>query len=56
MPLDDSRSPPPQQAPGTFHVRTTILPPEADMAVVSEKISQFHASFMQRYSKANGTA
>ncbi|PRW60642.1 alanine aminotransferase 2 [Chlorella sorokiniana] len=44
------------QAHGTFHVRTTILPPEADMAVVSHKFAEFHAGFMQRYGKANGKA
>lgn len=45
----------PMQAPGTFHVRTTILPPEADMAVVSQKFAEFHAGFMQRYGKTNGS-
>ena len=27
---------------GTYHVRTTILPPEADMAAVAEKFTAFH--------------
>ena len=30
------------QEVGTYHVRTTILPPEADMAAVAEKFSAFH--------------
>lgn len=37
------------QEPGTYHVRTTILPPEADMAVVSQKIAEFHAGFMVKH-------
>ncbi|KAL4421585.1 hypothetical protein ABPG75_010876 [Micractinium tetrahymenae] len=42
------------QEPGTFHVRTTILPPEADMAQVVQKFSEFHESFMRRYKGENG--
>lgn len=30
------------QEPGTFHVRTTILPPEEDMEHVADKFSEFH--------------
>ena len=30
------------QEAGTYHLRTTILPPEADMAEVAEKLSKFH--------------
>lgn len=30
------------QEAGTFHVRTTILPPESDMAAVATKFSEFH--------------
>jgi aspartate/methionine/tyrosine aminotransferase len=37
------------QEPGTFHLRTTILPPEADMEAVSRKIAQFHEGFMKKY-------
>lgn len=47
------------QEVGTYHVRTTILPPEQDMAVVSQKIREFHAGFMAKYGgglPANGGA
>ncbi|PSC68925.1 alanine aminotransferase 2 [Micractinium conductrix] len=48
------------QEPGTYHVRTTILPPEADMAKVATKFSEFHKAFMQRYeqngARQNGSA
>lgn len=34
--------PAPLQEKGTFHVRTTILPPESDMQAVSDKFAEFH--------------
>ncbi|KAL4425901.1 hypothetical protein ABPG75_009917 [Micractinium tetrahymenae] len=37
------------QAPGTYHLRTTILPPEEDMQAVSEAIARFHRTFLERY-------
>ena len=46
--LSPPSSPPPQEA-GTYHVRTTILPPEADMAVVTRLFKEFHSDFMARY-------
>jgi len=33
------------QLPGTFHFRTTILPPDDEIELVIEKLSAFHASF-----------
>ena len=37
------------QANGTWHFRTTFLPPEADMEAVCERITQFHAAFMDEF-------
>lgn len=37
------------QAEGTFHFRTTILPPEEEMQEVMHLFSEFHRDFMQRY-------
>ncbi len=37
------------QVQGTFHFRTTILPPEDKIDQVAELLSKFHADFMQRY-------
>jgi aspartate/methionine/tyrosine aminotransferase len=34
------------QAPGTFHLRTTILPREEVMADFVHKFQQFHSKFM----------
>jgi aspartate/methionine/tyrosine aminotransferase len=33
------------QLPGTWHFRTTILPPEAEIETVVRKLSEFHAAF-----------
>lgn len=37
------------QADGTFHFRTTILPPEAEMINIRRKFTDFHTNFMKRY-------
>ena len=37
------------QANGTWHFRTTFLPPEVDMQAVCERITQFHAAFMDEF-------
>ena len=37
------------QREGTYHFRTTFLPPEADMDGVIERMSSFHADFMGKY-------
>lgn len=38
------------QREGTFHFRTTILPPEDQMNAVTDKFRQFHAAFTKKYS------
>ena len=37
------------QADGTFHFRSTILPPEEQMDSVIERLSTFHNGFMAKY-------
>lgn len=37
------------QKEGTFHFRTTILPPEEEMSAVTDKFRQFHAEFTKKY-------
>ena len=37
------------QADGTYHVRTTFLPPEDKMDEVIERMQHFHDGFMDRY-------
>lgn len=37
------------QQEGTWHFRSTILPPEEDIDEVIEKTSKFHADFMDKY-------
>jgi len=37
------------QEPGTWHYRSTILPPEEDIDEVVERSAKFHAEFMDRY-------
>lgn len=37
------------QKSGTFHFRTTFLPPENSMEQVGEKIEKFHKSFIQKW-------
>ena len=34
------------QAPGTFHFRTTFLPPEAKMESVMSRLAAYHTQFM----------
>jgi len=38
------------QRDGTFHFRTTILPPEDDIRAVCERLSDFHENFTRDYS------
>ena len=45
-----------QQAPGTFHLRTTILPSEATFPDIVSRFTNFHKGFMQRYSGGKGGA
>lgn len=47
------RTPPPPQAPGTYHLRTTILPPEEDMQAVGEAMARFHSGFLERYGRSS---
>eukprot|EP00483_Globobulimina_turgida_P009077 UN09095 len=37
------------QKDGTFHLRTTILPPESDIQQVVERMEQFHKAFKYKY-------
>jgi alanine transaminase len=37
------------QEEGTFHVRTTILPPESDMRAVTDLWAGFHKDYMKRH-------
>lgn len=37
------------QAPGSYHMRVTILPQEADIDAVITRLAAFHASFMDKY-------
>ena len=37
------------QAPGTFHLRTTILPPEDMMQTVIQRFQAFHSKLMDKY-------
>lgn len=37
------------QKDGTYHFRTTFLPPEEQMKTVCEKIGQFHSKFMKEF-------
>ena len=39
------------QEPGTFHFRTTILPPEDRIGEVISRMSTFNDSFMERFSE-----
>jgi len=38
-----------QQAPGSFHLRTTILPDEADLPAILDSWKAFHTEFLERY-------
>lgn len=37
------------QVEGTFHMRLTILPQEADIDAVLSRLSTFHSTFMDEY-------
>ena len=37
------------QKPGTWHFRTTFLPPEQDMQAVIERMGTFHAQLLASY-------
>jgi aspartate/methionine/tyrosine aminotransferase len=37
------------QAPGTWHFRTTILPPEGEIETVVRKLGEFHAAFTKAH-------
>lgn len=37
------------QLPGTYHFRTTILPPEAKTDIMLEKFKNFHLKFLEKY-------
>ena len=43
------------QKDGTFHFRTTILPPEDKIAYFSDAIKDFHLAFMAKYEKYTPT-
>ena len=38
------------QKPGTFHLRSTFLPPESEFHAFIDRIKKFHVSFMKRFS------
>ncbi|CAM6087577.1 unnamed protein product [Calypogeia fissa] len=40
-----------RQAPGTYHIRCTILPQEPQLEQVVKKLTQFHQKFMDHYRK-----
>lgn len=37
------------QRPGTYHFRSTILPPEDKIADVVKLLADFHAKFLKKY-------
>ena len=37
------------QYPGTYHFRTTILPPENQIDTVISSISDFHSDYLKKY-------
>jgi len=37
------------QREGTWHFRTTFLPPEKDMEAVIQRMKDFHEDFMRTY-------
>eukprot|EP01038_Epipyxis_sp_PR26KG_P004744 gene4744-6655_t len=43
-----------RQAPGTFHIRTTILPAEDKFDDIINRFTSFHKNFMRKYSSAGG--
>jgi len=43
-----------EQAPGTFHIRTTILPQEEKFDDIINRFVTFHRGFMRRYAGVSG--
>jgi len=43
-----------KQAPGTFHFRTTFLPPEAKMESVMSRLAAYHTQFMAEHKDGKG--
>lgn len=43
------------QKPGTFHLRTTILPAEDQFNDIVGRFVSFHRGFMQRYAGSGGS-
>lgn len=43
-----------RQIPGTFHFRTTILPPESQFQDIIKRFTNFHKGFMKRYGPKPG--
>ena len=41
-----------QQKPGTFHIRTTILPQESDFPDIVQRFTSFHKNFLRKYGSA----
>ena len=41
-----------KQVEGTWHFRTTFLPPEDEMDEVAERLASFHSKFMGKYRDA----
>jgi len=39
------------QKPGTFHFRTTFLPPKDEIKILVEKIKKFHINYISNYHK-----
>ena len=39
------------QMPGTWHFRTTILPPERDLQDMLERFEDFHRGFLRKYGR-----
>jgi len=37
------------QKEGSWHFRTTFLPPEEDMEAVIQRMSEFHRDFLRQY-------
>jgi alanine transaminase len=40
------------QRDGTYHFRTTMLPPEREIDVVSSSFAAFHSGFMKKFGSA----
>eukprot|EP01035_Chromulina_nebulosa_P020638 gene20638-26756_t len=44
------------QSPGTFHLRTTILPPEEKFDDIITRFKNFHNGFLRRYNSASSSS